>query len=47
MGLYRDDGLIFSRNVNRQKMNRVRKNVIKTFNQVGFKIEAQTHLKIF
>ena len=27
-------------------MNRVRKNVIKTFKKIGFKIEIQTHLKI-
>ena len=45
-GLYRDDELISLRNVNGQKMNRVRKNVIKTFKEIGFKIEIQTHLKI-
>ena len=45
-GLYRDDGLIFLRNMNGQKMDRVRKNVIKIFKEVGFKIEIQTHLKI-
>ena len=42
-GLYHDDGL----NVNGQKMDRVRMNVIKTFKEGGFKIEIlQTHLKI-
>ena len=45
-GLYRDDGLIFLRNVNGQKMDRVRKNVTKIFKEVGFKIEVQTCLKI-
>ena len=45
-GLYRDEWLIFLRNVNGQKMDRVRKNVIKIFKQVGFKIEIQTHLTI-
>ena len=45
-GLYRDDGLIFLRNVDGQKMDRVRKNVIKIFKEVGFKIKIQTHLKI-
>ena len=45
-GLYRDDGLISLRNVNGQKMDRVRKNVTKIFKQVGFKIEIQTQLKI-
>ena len=44
--LYRDDELIFLRNVNEQKMDSVRKNVKKIFKQVGFKIEIQTHLKI-
>ena len=45
-GLYRDDGLIFLRNMNGQTMDRVRKNVTKIFKEVGFKIEIQTHLKI-
>ena len=45
-GLYCDDRLIFLRNVNGQKMDRVRKNVIKIFKEVGFIIEIQTHLKI-
>ena len=43
--LYRDDGLILLRNVNKQKMDRMRKN-IKIFKDVGFKIEIQTNLKI-
>ena len=29
-----------------KKMDRVRKNVIKFFKEVGFKIEIQIHLKI-
>ena len=45
-GLYRDDGLIYFCNVNGQKMDRARKNVIKIFKEVGFKTEIQTHLKI-
>ena len=45
-GLYRDDGLIFLRNVNGQKIDRVKKNVIKIFKKVGFTIKIQTHLKI-
>ena len=45
--LYRDDdGLILLHHVNRQKMDRVRKNVIKIFKEVGFKIKIQTHLKM-
>ena len=34
------------RNVNRQNMDRIRKNVIKIFKEVGFKIEIRTNLKI-
>ena len=45
-GLYRDDGLILLRNVNRQNMDRIRKNVMKTFKEIGFKIEIRTNLKI-
>ena len=45
-GLYCDDGLIFLRNLNGQKMDCVRKNIIKIFKQVDLKIEIQTHLKI-
>ena len=45
-GLYRDDGLILLRNVNRQNMDRIMKYVIKIFKEVGFKIEITTNLKI-
>ena len=45
-GLYREGGLILSRNVNRQNMDRIRKNVIKILKEVGFKIEIKTNLKI-
>ena len=44
--LYRDDGLILLPYVNRQNMDRIRKNVIKIFKEVGFKIEIRTNLKI-
>ena len=37
-GLYRDDGLILLKNTNGQKMDKIRKLVIKTFKDVGFKI---------
>ena len=36
-GLYRHDALIFLRNKNGKKMDRVRKNVIKIFKEVCFK----------
>ena len=45
-GLCCDDGLILLRNVNRQKMDRIRKNVIKIFTEVGFKIEIKINRKI-
>ena len=35
----------FLRNVNEEKMGCARKNVIKLFKEVGFKIEIQAHLK--
>ena len=45
-GLYHDDGLILLRNVNRQNVDRIRKNVVKILKEVGFKIEIRTNLKI-
>ena len=45
-GLYRDDGLILSRNTSGPKMDRIRKDVIKTFKVVGFKIDIKTNLKV-
>ena len=46
IGLYRDDGLILLRNTNGQLTDRIRKNVIKLFKEIGFKIEIETNLKI-
>ena len=45
-GLYRDDGLILLRNANKQKMDCIRKAIIKIFKGVRFKIEIRTNLKI-
>ena len=45
IGLYRDDGQILLRNTNGQLMDRVRKNLIKLFKLIGFKIEIRTNLK--
>ena len=42
----RNDDFILLRNVNRQNMDQIKKNVIKIFKKVGFKIEIRTHLKI-
>ena len=45
-GLYRDDGLLILRNVNGQQIDRMRKNIIKIFKDIGFTIEVETNLKI-
>ena len=45
-GLYRDDGLLVLHNVNGQQIDRVRKNTIQTFKDVGFLIDIETNLKI-
>ena len=45
-GLYRDDGLLKLRNVNGQQIDRMRKNIIKVFKDVGFAINVETNLKI-
>ena len=44
-GLYRDEGLIILRNYNGSKTDRTRKDIIRIFKQVGFKIEIKTNLK--
>ena len=45
-GLYRDDSLVILRNVNGQKIDRTRKNIIKIFKDVGFSINIETNLKV-
>ena len=45
-GLHRDDGLILIRNENEQKRNRIKKEVIKRFKEIGFKIKIKTNLKV-
>ena len=45
-GLYRDDGLLVLRNVDGQPIDRVRKNTIQIFKDVGFLIDIETNLKI-
>ena len=44
--LYRDDGLLVLRYVNGKQIDRVRKNTIQTFKDVGFLIDIKTNLKI-
>ena len=44
-GLYRDNGLILLRKVNRQNIDPIKKKVIKIFKEVQFKIVIKTNLK--
>ena len=44
-GLYRDDGLIILKKHNGQQTDRKRKNIIKIFKELGFKIQIETKLK--
>ena len=46
IGLYRDDGLLVLRYMNGQQIDRTRKNIIKIFKNIGFKIEIETNLKV-
>ena len=45
-GLYRDDGLLILRNANGQQIDRMRKNIIKIFKDIGFAIDAETNHKL-
>ena len=45
-GLYRDGRLLILRNVNGQKIDQMRKNIIKIFKDIGFAIDIETNLKI-
>ena len=45
-GLYKDDGLILMRNENGEKTDRNRKELIKIFKEIGFKIEIKINLKV-
>ena len=38
-GLHRDDGLLILRNANGQQIDRIRKNIIKIFKDIGFSIQ--------
>ena len=44
-GLYRDDGLIILRNCDGPTTDRIRKDIIRIFKQIGFKIEIKANLK--
>ena len=45
-GLFRDDGLLILRNVNDQQVDRMYKNIIKIFKDIGFTIDVETRLKV-
>ena len=42
-----DDGIIVLKNTNGQKIDKIRKLVIKAFKDVAFKIKAETNMKIY
>ena len=44
MGLYRDDGLLILRKMNKQQTDRVQKKIISIFKNIDFKIEIVTNL---
>ena len=44
-GLHRDDALALLRNLNGQQTDKVRKNVIRVFKDIGFSLEIETNLK--
>ena len=44
-GLYRDDGLALLRNLNEQQIDKVTKNIIGAFKDIGFSLEIETNLK--
>ena len=45
-GLYRDDGLMIQEYKNCQQIDQLPQKIIKIFNEIGFKIDIETNLKI-
>ena len=45
LGLYQDNGLRLLRNLNGQETDKVRKNIIRVFKDIGFSLEIETNLK--
>ena len=45
LGLYRDNGLSLSRNLNGQQTDKVKKNMIGVFKDIGFSLEIETYLE--
>ena len=44
--MYRDDGLVLSRNTSKEITDRIQKYIIEIFKKAGFKIEIKTNLHI-
>ena len=44
-GLYQDDGLTLLRNRNGQQTDKVMKNIIRVFKDIGFSLDIETNLK--
>ena len=44
-GLYRGNGLALLGNLNGQETDKVRKNIIRVFEDIGFSLEIETNLK--
>ena len=44
-GLYRDDGLVIVPNLTGPQTEKTRKDIIKIFKEIGFKVEIKTNLK--
>ena len=44
-GLYQDDGLTLLRNLNRKQTDKVMKNIIRVFKDIGFSLDIETNLK--
>ena len=44
-GLYQDNGLLLLRDLNRQETDKVGKNIIRVFKDIGFSLEVETNLK--
>ena len=45
--MHRDDRLVLLRSTSKQKTERIRKDIIETFKNAGFKIKMKTNLHIF
>ena len=43
--IYQDDGLALLKNLNGQGTDKVRKNIIRVFKDIGFSLEIETNLK--